>query len=1087
MLRLTRTAIGLLTAQYRSVLRKCWAINVGIFALGAVAATTVLPSEAEAKSGSGDILGGALVNTGTLANVSSYSGYEAYSTNGNAKGGAIYNTGTINQIGTSSSSKNTYNNNTARSTNYYAGGGAIYNRGGRIGNVYADFGSNGVTATTGENTRGGAIINDSENSATRSVIGNIVGNFTNNYAQSRTIYGGAIANWGNSDIGDITGDFVGNHGTFILLAWSSAIMNFKNSTIGDIRGDFRNNSLTGTGKGVGGAISNSENTTIGDIIGDFENNTVNAKEAYGAAIYNGTDSVIGNIRGNFTNNSVTADGDQASGGAIENHNHSSITSITGNFINNYASNSNSDWDANGGAIWNVIDSTIGSIMGTFTGNYAISTSTNAFGGAIDNRFDYGEGAPTITTIGSASDRSQFSGNYAKTTAANKNAFGGAISNGDKIVDDTGSAYIGTLYADFEGNYAQATGTGGKAYGGAIYNGSGTIGAITGTFTDNYVSGSDARGGAVYNSSTITFVGNSTFTNNTANSSPNDIYNDGGTINIGKDASNTANVVLNSGYNGANSSSAKLVINSGSVLDINENNNVSPRASNLGAVTNSGTIRLGVDVNASATDTFNFASYTGSGSIILDAIHAIAGAYTLNQDYTVLTGTTGSAVLTLPNGGTSDTIATVTSSSPVATAITDAMTWDTKYTNTWTDTTETYGVSLTSDRKGFKITSGNISSENTGRGDVLAALNQNTYYDTKSFNATNTAPDYTTTESLGNTYGTLNVNGLGLGASTLTIGSGFDGFNIGSGARVNLSGLTLSGGSAYAANLAGGTLGLTNVTANGAKITGSSGSLIMNDTNTINGNLAYSGAKTIESGTTTFNGTVNGFTNNGTVNVGASNLTGAATNNGTLNLSSGTLGSNISGTGTTSVAGGQNVTNSATISSALNNAGMLDNNGTLSGTVNNSGTLMTAANTLTGSSVTNNGTLELEGGTLTTSLLGTGRMKLMSGRMRLLSSTPPATTGSLSFGDSDDDVFVNSILTSSSRISTSNNAIATGGYLDNNYYRKNKKSGILNGVKEGKKTTFNTSSQNSAKKICANNHNNFHITEKPANCRLCSFF
>ena len=1048
MLRLTRTAIGLLTAQYRSVLRKCWAINVGIFALGAVAATTVLPSEAEAKSGSGDILGGALVNTGTLANVSSYSGYEAYSTNGNAKGGAIYNTGRITQIGTSSSSKNTYANNKARSGSSNAFGGVIYNREGTVGNIYADFNSNGVTSTTGENTRGGAIINDSENSATRSVIGNIVGNFTNNYAQSRTIYGGAIANWGNSDIGDITGDFVGNHGTFTLLAWGGAIMNFLNSTIGDIRGDFRNNSLTGTAKGGGGAISTNENTTIGDIIGDFENNTVNAVEAYGGAIFSSSAS-IGNIRGDFTGNSVTADGDQASGGAIENFNHSSITSITGNFINNYASNSNSDWEACGGAIWNALAATIGSIMGTFTGNYAISTSTNAFGGAIDNRFDYGEGTPTITTIGSASDRSQFSGNYAKTTAANKNAFGGAISNGDKIVDDTGSAYIGTLYADFEGNYAQATGTGGKAYGGAIYNGSGTIGAITGTFTDNYVSGSDARGGAVYNSSTITFVGNSTFTNNTANSSPNDIYNDGGTINIGKDASNTANVVLNSGYNGANSSSAKLVINSGSVLDINENNNVSPRASNLGAVTNSGTIRLGVDVNASATDTFNFASYTGSGSIILDAIHAIAGAYTLNQDYTVLTGTTGSAVLTLPNGGTSDTIATVTSSSPVATAITDAMTWDTKYTNTWTDTTETYGVSLTSDRKGFKITSGNISSENTGRGDVLAALNQNTYYDTKSFNATNTAPDYTTTESLGNTYGTLNVNGLGLGASTLTIGSGFDGFNIGSGARVNLSGLTLSGGSAYAANLAGGTLGLTNVTANGAKITGSSGSLIMNDTNTINGNLAYSGAKTIESGTTTFNGTVNGFTNNGTVNVGASNLTGAATNNGTLNLSSGTLGSNISGTGTTSVAGGQNVTNSATISSALNNAGMLDNNGTLSGTVNNSGTLMTAANTLTGSSVTNNGTLELEGGTLTTSLLGTGRMKLMSGRVRLLSSTPPATTGSLSFGDSDDDVFVNSILTSSSRISTSNNAIATGGYLDNNYYRKNKKSGILNGFEAGK--------------------------------------
>ena len=42
MLRLTRTAIGLLTAQYRSVLRKCWAINVGVFGLmGKAVADTI--------------------------------------------------------------------------------------------------------------------------------------------------------------------------------------------------------------------------------------------------------------------------------------------------------------------------------------------------------------------------------------------------------------------------------------------------------------------------------------------------------------------------------------------------------------------------------------------------------------------------------------------------------------------------------------------------------------------------------------------------------------------------------------------------------------------------------------------------------------------------------------------------------------------------------------------------------------------------------------------------------------------------------------------------------------------------------------
>ena len=45
-MRYTRTALGLLTRQYRSVLKKCWLINVGLFALGA--AGVMMPSEAEA-------------------------------------------------------------------------------------------------------------------------------------------------------------------------------------------------------------------------------------------------------------------------------------------------------------------------------------------------------------------------------------------------------------------------------------------------------------------------------------------------------------------------------------------------------------------------------------------------------------------------------------------------------------------------------------------------------------------------------------------------------------------------------------------------------------------------------------------------------------------------------------------------------------------------------------------------------------------------------------------------------------------------------------------------------------------------------
>lgn len=37
MMTYTRSAIGLLTRQYRSVLHKCWMINIGLFAFGAAA------------------------------------------------------------------------------------------------------------------------------------------------------------------------------------------------------------------------------------------------------------------------------------------------------------------------------------------------------------------------------------------------------------------------------------------------------------------------------------------------------------------------------------------------------------------------------------------------------------------------------------------------------------------------------------------------------------------------------------------------------------------------------------------------------------------------------------------------------------------------------------------------------------------------------------------------------------------------------------------------------------------------------------------------------------------------------------------
>ena len=48
MMKYTKTAIGLLTRQYRSVLKKCWLINVGLFALGAPVIAAITASDAEA-------------------------------------------------------------------------------------------------------------------------------------------------------------------------------------------------------------------------------------------------------------------------------------------------------------------------------------------------------------------------------------------------------------------------------------------------------------------------------------------------------------------------------------------------------------------------------------------------------------------------------------------------------------------------------------------------------------------------------------------------------------------------------------------------------------------------------------------------------------------------------------------------------------------------------------------------------------------------------------------------------------------------------------------------------------------------------
>ena len=244
----------------------------------------------------------------------------------------------------------------------------------------------------------------------------------------------------------------------------------------------------------GGAIYN--DGVIGNIIGDFIGNRADFS---GGAIYNDKDGSIGNITGDFINNDI---------GVIDNY--GSIGNITGDFIENYSDSYGSIYNDEKGTIGNITgdfignssfyevgaianSGTIGNITGDFIGNHALDS-----GGAI-----YNDSSSTSSTIDNITG--DFIGNCTSTYSSPGR--GGAIYNGENGI-------IGNITGDFSGNYVDATEFFGM--GGAIYN-FGTIGNITGDFIGNYTSiYSLSLGGAIHNFGTIgnitgDFIGNYTST------------------------------------------------------------------------------------------------------------------------------------------------------------------------------------------------------------------------------------------------------------------------------------------------------------------------------------------------------------------------------------------------------------------------------------------------------------------------------------------------------------------------------------------------------------------------------------------------
>ena len=543
----TRNALGLLNAQYRSVLKKCLLINLGLFALGAGVSTA---NAAVTLSPTLDSLKAEAQKTGAVSEE-----YDLKKLDANAKvpeGQAAVRIGkNVYYFGPKDSK---FGPKDAKLLSILAGtsAGIITSEGGTPKSISFDVSKlpasvfsyeigteNDHNFVVQEADKDGNItkkyykvvlntdnMHTSPNISWEKVEKNEAGVVTVKLPNKQTEYYKYSYNQpANRNVytsrqtslsGDVDADFIGSSiknpsGS----AYGGAIYN--RGTIGNITGDFVGDYAITTAPGYyaqGGAIYNYG--TIGDIIGDFIGNYTSVTYApenhifhyysEGGTIYNS--GTLGNITGDFIGNYAFSSSPSSydyyyysEGGAI--YNKGTIHNIIGDFIGNYAT-SERDY-AYGGAIYNNYDGTIGDIIGDFIGNYATSESDYAYGGTI-----YNSG-----TIGNITG--DFIGNYA---SAKRFSNGGAIYN---------SGTIGNITGDFIGNYAG----GSEAQSGAIYNG-GTIGNITGDFIGNYVDGySYFKGGAIYNSGTIgnitgDFIGNYALASN-SDAYGGAIYNYNGTI------------------------------------------------------------------------------------------------------------------------------------------------------------------------------------------------------------------------------------------------------------------------------------------------------------------------------------------------------------------------------------------------------------------------------------------------------------------------------------------------------------------------------------------------------------------------------
>ena len=673
MLKLTKTGIGLLTRLYRSVLQKCWLINIGVWALGAVGKTvsTLLPqtlrgtfsifvekiekvlanllkcnflndanilklldikltqSEA-AKNGANTF--GKMTNVPSAELLTSPSEGTSFAINAKEVLDSLLQTNSF------CIKKKNLTISTALVTSLAFAGVMMCPSSAVADSLtaqeilsYLGTVSNGVaTGTTGhtEWTNSGSSVQNfgwegqTYGSGTMK-IGDYWYTYTytipNNYTYAYTALGN-----------NLTKDNITNK-TFSEIT-STIISITNNNNDNDIVSDFVKNIMK---NGAHAITRDSGATTFGSVYGDFiaNSSSVTGSTTWlnGIALYANQLS-LGDITGDFIGNSSSGQY-RTNGGLIHLTNNCSINNITGNFIGNVATLTSGNGYIFGGIIASYGDAFINKIEGNFIGNRADTSRGNngirSYGGVlylgslintIKGNFLYNSaygknsrgGVFDIAPEGEITNvYGKFIGNYAESIIAT-NAHGGAIYN-DGIINN--------ISADFSDNYVT---TSAGALGGAIEN-SGTINISNSSFINNYVSGnSSSKGGAIFNNGSIDFTGTNIFSGNYINSTSNlnDIYNEG-TINVARGIT-----TFNSGYIG--SSAANLNVKPEAILTMNSalsgGNLTNEGTVNIGAsdlladtITNNGTLNLG--------DGMLSQTVSGSGDLVIGGMVTMSSATT----------------------------------------------------------------------------------------------------------------------------------------------------------------------------------------------------------------------------------------------------------------------------------------------------------------------------------------------------------------------------------------------------------------------------------------------------------------------------